>query len=111
MVLPQGSLDATGDVFEPHRLIGTDGVRTAPAGSPGRGYATATVVHWESALRAFAAYLEAGTGPNGQLVPRWLLAWVGRANANHNPMQLFPGERAGRYRPKMARLVPGSDPG
>src|ERR1019366_3016208 len=34
----------------------------------------------------------------------------GRANAHHNPMQPFAGERGGRYRPKMARRVPRQIP-
>ena len=34
----------------------------------------------------------------------------GRANAHHNPMQPFTAERAGRYRPKMARRVPRQIP-
>jgi hypothetical protein len=77
---------------------------------PGRGYATATVVHCESVLRGFYGFhLEAGTGP---MVNRFRLARGrrGRANAHHNPMQPFAGERAGRYRPKMARRVPRQIP-
>ena len=54
--------------------------------SPGRGYATATVVHCESVLRAFYGFhLEAGAGP---MVNPFPLARGrrGRANAHHNPM-------------------------
>lgn len=78
--------------------------------SPGRGYATATVVHCESALRAFYDFhLEAGTGP---MVNPFPLARGrrGRANAHHNPMQAFAAERAGRYRPKVARRIPRQIP-
>jgi integrase len=78
--------------------------------SPGRGYATATVVHCESVLRGFYVFhLEAGTGP---MVNPFPLARGrrGRANAHHNPMLPFAGERAGRYRPKMARRVPRQIP-
>jgi site-specific recombinase XerD len=35
---------------------------------------------------------------------------AGRSNAHHNPMQPFPAERAGRYRPKLARRVPRQIP-
>jgi site-specific recombinase XerD len=33
-----------------------------------------------------------------------------RANAHHNPMDPFPGQRSGRYRPKAARRVPRQIP-
>jgi integrase len=78
--------------------------------SPGRGYAAATVVHCESVLRGFYGFhLEAGTGP---MVNPFPLARGrrGRANAHHNPMRPFTAERAGRYRPKMARRVPRQIP-
>jgi integrase len=77
--------------------------------SPGRAYATATVVHCESVLRGFYGFhVEAGTGPMVNPFP--LARKRGRANAHHNPMQPFAGERAGRYRPKMARRVPRQIP-
>ena len=67
--------------------------------SPGRGYATATVAHCESVLRAFYDFhLEAGTGP---MVNPFPLARGrrGRANAHHNPMQPFAsGAAAGTGR-------------
>jgi integrase len=78
--------------------------------SPGRGYATATVVHCESVLRAFYDFhLEAGTGP---MVNPFPLARGrrGRANAHHNPMQPVAAGRAGRHRPKMARRIPRQIP-
>ena len=99
---------------------GAPGMRTAIAPgapnsvtgkrSPGRGYAAATVVHCESVLRAFYDFhLEAGTGP---MVNPFPLARGrgGRANAHHNPMQPFSGERAGRYRPKLSRRAPRQIP-
>jgi integrase len=99
---------------------GAPGMRTAIApGTPnsvtgkrstGRGYAAATVVHCESVLRAFYDFhLEAGTGP---MVNPFPLARGrrGRANAHHNPMQQFSGERAGRYRPKLSRRAPRQIP-
>ncbi|HET9968773.1 MAG TPA: site-specific integrase [Streptosporangiaceae bacterium] len=78
--------------------------------SPGRGYATATVAHCESVLRAFYDFhLEAGTGP---MVNPFPLARGrrGRANAHRNPMQPVAAERAGRYRPRTARRIPRQIP-
>ena len=71
--------------------------------SPGRTYATATVVHCESVLRGFYAFhLEAGTGP---MVNPFPLARGrrGRANAHHNPMRPFAG---GAGRPVPAEAGP-----
>ena len=79
--------------------------------SPGRGYAAATVVHCESVLRGFYVFhLEAGTGPMVNPFPLARGRRAGRSNAHHNPMQPFPAERAGRYRPKLARRVPRQIP-
>jgi hypothetical protein len=79
--------------------------------SPGRGYAAATVVHCESVLRGFYGFhLEAGTGPMVNPFPLARGRRAGRANAHHNPMQPFTGERAGRYRPKAPRRVPRQIP-
>ncbi len=77
--------------------------------SPGRGYATATVVHCESVLRAFYDFhLEAGSGPMVNPFP--LVRRGGRANARHNPMEPFVGGRTGRYRPKLAQRLPRQIP-
>jgi len=79
--------------------------------SPGRGYAAATVVHGESVLRGFYGFhLEAGTGPMVNPFPLARGRRGGRATAHHSPMQPFPAERAGRYRPKLARRVPRQIP-
>jgi integrase len=78
--------------------------------SPGRGYATATVVHCESVLRGFYEFhLQAGSGP---MVNPFPLARGrrGRADAHRNPMDPFPGHRAGRYRPKARRRIPRQIP-
>ncbi len=73
--------------------------------SPGRKYATATVVHCESVLRGFYDFhLEAGSGPMVNPFP--LLRRGGRANAHHNPMEPFVGGRTGRYRPRLASRLP-----
>jgi len=78
--------------------------------SPGRGYATATVVHCESLLRGFYDFhLRAGGGP---VVNPFPLARGRRtrANAHRNPMEPFAVQRAGRYRPKAARRIPRQIP-
>jgi integrase len=78
--------------------------------SPGRGYATATVMHCESVLRGFYEFhLQAGSGP---MVNPFPLARGRRtrANAHRSPMDPFPGQRAGRYRPKAARRIPRQIP-
>lgn len=78
--------------------------------SPGRGYATATVVHCESVLRAFYDFhLEAGSGPMVNPFPL-VRGRRGRANAHHNPMDPFVGGRAGRYRPKLVERLPRQIP-
>lgn len=89
------------------------GVPNAVTGkpSPGRGYATATVVHCESVLRGFYDFhLEAGTGPMVNPFPLSRDRGGGRANAHHNPMQPFPGRRSGRYRPQMVVRIPRQIP-
>jgi integrase len=76
--------------------------------SPGRKYATATVVHAESVLRGFYDFhLEAGGGP---LVNPFPLVRGGRARAHHNPMEPFVGGRTGRYRPRLAPRLPRQVP-
>ena len=78
--------------------------------SPGRGYATATVVHCESVLRGFYEFhLQVGSGP---MVNPFPLARGrrGRAGAHHNPMDSFPGQRSGRYRPRARRRIPRQIP-
>lgn len=80
--------------------------------SPGLGYAVSTVVHSETVLRTFYDFhLETGAGP---LVNPFPLARrvgrAGRANAHHNPMQPWVGQRVGRYRPRVPRRVPRGVP-
>jgi site-specific recombinase XerD len=77
--------------------------------SPGPGYAASTVVHSETVLRTFYDFhLETGAGPLVNPFP--LARRAGRANAHHNPMQPWTGQRAGRYRPRVARRVPRGVP-
>jgi integrase len=68
------------------------------------------VVHCESVLRGFYEFhLQAGSGP---MVNPFPLARGrrGRADAHRNPMDPFPGHRAGRYRPKARRRIPRQIP-
>jgi integrase len=82
------------------------------AGKPGRPaaakYAPSTVAHCETVCRGFYAYhLEAGTGP---IVNPFPLARPGRANAHHNPVDSFPRQRSGLFRPRVPRRVPRQIP-
>jgi integrase len=78
--------------------------------SPGRGYAMATVLHCESVLRGFYEFhLQAGSGPMVNPFPL-VRDRRTRANAHHNPMDPFPGQRTGRYRPKSRRRIPRQIP-
>ncbi|WP_336505336.1 site-specific integrase [Rhodococcus erythropolis] len=70
-------------------------------------YEAATVAHCESVLRGFYDFhLEAGTGPMVNPFPLSRHRREGRANAHHNPMDPFPGQRSGRYRPKVVTRAP-----
>ena len=88
-----GASDRTGEV-SPAKPVG---------GSPvgGRRYAPATRAHNESVLRDFYDFhLEAGTGP---MVNPFPLARGGRgerADAHHNPLDPYPPQRTGLYRPR-----------
>jgi integrase len=81
----------------------------AVTGKPSRGdrYEAATVAHCESVLRCFYDFhLEAGTGPMLNPFPLSRPRRPGRAQAHHNPMEPFTGQRSGRYRPKVVARVP-----
>jgi integrase len=83
-------------------------VRVPGKRSAGRKYASSTVAHCETVCRSFYAYhLEAGTGP---MVNPFPLARPGRAGAHRNPMDPFPRQRAGLFRPRVARRVPRQIP-
>ncbi len=74
---------------------------------PGRGYASATVVHSESVLRGFYEFHgDAGTGPVVNPFPLARGRRSRRAHAHHNPMEPYRGERSGLYRPRLARQAP-----
>jgi site-specific recombinase XerD len=83
--------------------------RTVPGKRPSpAGFAPSTVAHCETVCRGFYAYhLEAGTGP---IVNRFPLARPGRAHAHHNPMEAFPKQKAGLFRPKVPQRVPKQIP-
>ena len=71
-------------------------------------YAPSTVAHCETVCRGFYAYhLEAGTGP---IVNPFPLARPGRANAHHNPMDPFPRQKSGLFRPRVPRRIPRQIP-
>jgi len=82
---------------------------TVPGKRPGgTRYASSTVAHCETVCRGFYSYhVEAGTGP---LVNPFPLARPGRANAHHNPMDPFGGQRAGLFRPRVPRRLPRQIP-
>ena len=87
-----------------------------PAGAvavPGRHpvsvkYAPSTVAHCETVCRGFYSYhLEAGTGP---IVNPFPLARLGRSGAHLNPMDPFPRQKAGLFRPRVPRRLPRQIP-
>jgi site-specific recombinase XerD len=66
------------------------------------------LAHCETVCRGFYSYhLEAGTGP---IVNPFPIARPGRAHAHHNPMDLFPRQKAGLFRPRVPRRVPKQIP-
>jgi site-specific recombinase XerC len=79
--------------------------------TPGARYASRTVAHCETVLRGFYEFhLEAGSGPMVNPFPLARHRRVGRAHAHHNPMEVFPAERSGRFRPKVTPRVPRQIP-
>ena len=80
-----------------------------PAG--GDGYAPATVAHSETVLRRFYDFhRDEGTGPILNPFPLDLRRRSRRSRAHRNPMDEDRHERAGRYRPVVARRVPRAIP-
>lgn len=85
---------------------GQPNVVTGRAG-PGDRYAVTTRAHSETVLRGFYEFhKDAGTGPIVNPFPLVRARSGGRANAHHNPMELFRNERVGLYRPRAPRRVP-----
>jgi site-specific recombinase XerC len=95
------------------QIAGKPGERAVPAAVRGKRaasakYAPSTVAHCETVCRGFYAYhLEAGTGP---IVNPFPLARPGRVNAHHNPMDPFPRQKAGLFRPRVPRRIPRQIP-
>jgi integrase len=89
------------------------GRRATAGAAPGKPpssarFAPSTVAHCETVCRSFYGYhLEAGTGP---IVNPFPLARAGRAHAHHNPMDPFPRQKAGLFRPRVPQRVPRQIP-
>ena len=87
--------------------------RAVPSPVPGKRpasakYAPSTVAHCETVCRSFYSYhLDACTGP---IVNPFPLARPGRANAHHNPVDPFPRQKAGLFRPRVPRRIPRQIP-
>jgi integrase len=79
--------------------------------APTDGYAPATVAHSETVLRGFYDFhRDAGSGPILNPFPLDPSRRSGRAYAHHNPMDGWPRERVGRYRPKVPNRIPRAIP-
>ncbi|MGH3856827.1 MAG: tyrosine-type recombinase/integrase [Pseudonocardiaceae bacterium] len=79
--------------------------------TPGAKYASATAAHCETVLRGFYEFhLEAGSGPMINPFPLARHRRGGRANAHHNPMEVFTAQRGGRFRPKVTMRMPRQIP-
>jgi site-specific recombinase XerC len=95
------------------QLSGKPGRATRSGVVPGKQplsarFAPSTVAHCETVCRGFYGYhLEAGTGP---IVNPFPLARAGRAHAHRNPLEAFPRQRAGLFRPRVPQLVPRQIP-
>ena len=78
----------------------------APPAAP-VAYSASVRAHSETVLRGFYEFhREAGSGPLLNPFPLERSRSGRRANAHHNPMEPHVDERAGRYRPKVAKRVP-----
>ena len=88
--------------------------KAAPGGSDtgrpdaARGsYAVSTRAHSETVLRQFYDFhLEAGTGPLVNPFPLDRGRHGRRAQAHHNPMDPYPPQRSGLYRPRLVEQAP-----
>jgi site-specific recombinase XerC len=91
---------------KPGQASGAEAVPARQSG-PAR-LAPSTVAHCETVCRGFYGYhLEAGTGP---IVNPFPLARAGRAHAHHNPLEAFPRQKAGLFRPRVPQRVPRQIP-
>ena len=90
------------------QLAAQPGLGQVTAGRAPRKYAPSTAAHCETVCRSFYAYhLEAGTGP---IVNPFPLARAGRAHAHHNPLDPFPKQKSGLFRPRVPQRVPRQIP-
>ena len=96
----------------PHwRNAGRDTDLPAMVHSSNGQYAPSVRAHSETVLRSFYdLHRETGTGPVLNPFPLDRRRRSRRANAHHNPMELYRNERVGLYRPKVARRVPRAIP-
>ncbi len=103
---PDGDAPGSGSARTPATTNAVTGKR-----SRGERYEAATVAHCESVVRGFYDFhLEAGTGPMVNPFPLSGHRRAGRAQAHHNPMEPFVGQRSGRYRPKVVARAPRAIP-
>ena len=90
------------------QLAAGPGVRERASGPASGKYAPSTAAHCATVCRSFYAYhLEAGTGP---IVNPFPLPRPGRAHAHHNPLDPFPRQRSGLFRPRVPQRVPRQIP-
>jgi len=80
----------------------------AVAGSSGWAYSASVRAHSETVLRGF--HRELGSGPLLNPFPLDRSRQGRRAHAHHNPMEVHPNERTGRYRPTVPSRIPRSIP-
>lgn len=82
-------------------------------GKPGPGvkYAPRTGLHCETVARGFYDFhRDVGSGPLINPFPLARERRAGRAHAHHNPLDPYPSERSGLYRPAVPARVPRSIP-
>jgi integrase len=84
---------------------------TRPAAHPSetRAYAPTVRAHSETVLRSFYEFqLSVGRGPIMNPFPLDRSRRGGRAHAHHNPMEPYPRQRSGLYRPQAPSRIPRS---
>lgn len=95
---------------KPIRSRNGDQGAAAPASS-GKSYAESVRAHSETVLRRFYdLHRDAGSGPILNPFPLDRSRRGSRANAHHNPMEIFRNERTGLYRPRVPTRIPRSIP-
>jgi integrase len=99
-------------VGRPGRTSSGQGAPNALTGkkAAGRKYAPASLAHAETVVRSFYEFhVEMGTGPIVNPFPLDRRR-RGRANAHHNPMELWRAASRGRYRPRTPERAPRQIP-